>query len=107
MEVVMNRIKELRIESNKTQNEIAGIVDTSQSNYSKYELGTIEPDINTLIKLADYYNVSLDFLCGRQFCTDLGIVTPKQHKLFRMIQTLDNDRFYLLYGYTERLLKEA
>lgn len=103
----MNRIKELRIESQKTQNEIAGIVDTSQSNYSKYELGTIEPDIHTLIKLADYYNVSLDYLCGRQFCTDLGIVTPIQHKLFQMIQKLDNNRFYLLYGYTERLLKEA
>lgn len=103
----MNRIKELRIEANKTQSEIANIVDTSQSNYSKYELGTIEPDLQTLFKLADYYNVSLDFLCGREFCKDLGMITTQQNTLFKMIQQLDNDNFFKVYGYTERLLRET
>ena len=102
----MESIKKLRIESGKTQTEIAQMVDVSQSNYSKYELGTIEPDIKTLVRLADFYQVSLDYLCGRKFGNELEKITDKQSQLFKMIQKLDNDRFFMVYGYTERLLRE-
>lgn len=59
------RIRNLREDKDLTQREIAGILGMSQTGYSKYETG--ENDIPTaiLIKLADYYNVSTDYLLGR------------------------------------------
>lgn len=61
------RLKELRLKHNLTQIETAQIAQCSQSNYSKYELEKLSPDVNTLSKLANYYNVSLDYLCDRQW----------------------------------------
>ena len=62
----MIRLKELRKEFNKTQNEIALLIKTSQSNYGKYERGELEPDIDTLCVLADFYGVSVDYLIGHK-----------------------------------------
>ena len=58
------RIRDLREDKDMSQSEIAKILDMSQTGYSKYETG--ENDIPTaiLIKLADYYNTSVDYLLG-------------------------------------------
>ena len=53
-------LKKLRKENNKTQDDIANIINTSRVTYTRYELETSEPNIETLIKIADYYNVRLD-----------------------------------------------
>lgn len=74
------KIKELRQQLNKTQEEIAKILNISQSNYSKYERNEIEPDIETLKKIADYFDVSLDFLCGRPRPYDLPSTTTSGQK---------------------------
>ena len=60
-----NRIRDLREDSDLNQTQIAKILGMSQTGYSKYETG--ENDIPTaiLIKLADFYNVSVDYLLGR------------------------------------------
>lgn len=59
------RLRDLREDCDLTQKEIAEILGMSQTGYSKYETG--ENDIPTiiLIKLADYYNTSTDYLLGR------------------------------------------
>lgn len=54
------KIYELRKEKQLSQEEISKQVDISQSNYSKYEKEKIEMPINTAIKLANFYNVSLE-----------------------------------------------
>jgi len=58
------RIRSLREDSDKNQTQIAKMLGMSQTGYSKYETG--ENDIPTLIliKLARYYNVSIDYLLG-------------------------------------------
>lgn len=60
------RLKELRKINNKTQQEMASLIKTSQSNYGKYERGELEPDIETLCLLADYFSVSVDYLIEHQ-----------------------------------------
>ena len=61
----IKRIRDLREDSDKTQKEIADILGTSQTMYARYERGANELPIRHLMKLADYYNVSTDFILGR------------------------------------------
>lgn len=58
-------LKELRNESGKTQKELAEILNITDRTYGHYETGKREPSIDTLILIADYYKVSLDYLTGR------------------------------------------
>lgn len=101
------KLKELRKENGKTQEEVANFLHVSRPTYNGYELGTIQITTDTLIKLADFYDVSLDYLCGRNFTNNLDYITPQQSTLFKMIQKLDNDKFFMAYGYVARLLNEA
>ena len=59
------RLKELQIAKGMTQNELAKVIGYSSLSYARYEKGEREPDISTLCKLADYFNVSVDYLRGR------------------------------------------
>ncbi len=61
------RIRDLREDHDLTQSQVAKILGCTQQTYSRYENGEITIDINSLIKLADFYNTSLDFLVGRNF----------------------------------------
>ncbi len=60
-----NRIRELREEKNLTQIELAKKFNITSASISQYELGKRFPDQETLEKLADYFNVSIDYLIGR------------------------------------------
>lgn len=61
----MIRLKELRKTKNLLQSEIATAVGLSIQTYSSYEVGARNPDYDTLIKLADFFNVTTDYLLGR------------------------------------------
>ena len=60
----MLRLKDLREDRDLNQEEIAKMLNISQTNYSKYELGKINIPISSLKKLAEYYNTSVDYLLG-------------------------------------------
>ncbi len=60
----MLRLKDLREDRDLKQEDIAKILNISQTNYSKYELGKINIPISSLIKLANFYNTSIDYLLG-------------------------------------------
>lgn len=59
------RICDLREDHDKTQSEIAAMLGTSQTMYARYERGASELPIRHLIKLADYYKVSTDYILCR------------------------------------------
>ncbi len=59
------RIRDLREDNDKKQIELAKYLNIDQSTYSDYENGKINIPIEQLIKIADFYNVSLDYLVGR------------------------------------------
>jgi len=65
MNKLQDQLKLLRTEKELTQADIAKIVNVHQVTYQGWEKGKSEPDINKLVKLADYYRVSTDFLIGR------------------------------------------
>ena len=59
------RIRDLREDHDLKQREIADYLNCSQQVYSNYELGQRDIPTDVLIKLADYYNVSIDYLLGQ------------------------------------------
>lgn len=69
----MLRLRELRTEREKTQVELASILGVSRQVYANYENGINEPSIETLIRLADYFECSLDYLVSRE--DDFGNIT--------------------------------
>ena len=58
------RIRDLREDTDKTQEEIAQILGISRQHYSLYETGKRELPMHHFVALAEYYNVSLDYLSG-------------------------------------------
>lgn len=97
------RLKEIRKKTKKTQLEIAQIIKVAQTTYSGYELETNEPNIETLCKLADYYGVSLDYLCGRDYSNDIGYLTPQEKKFFKTYKQLNNQNQNKAIGYVQGL----
>ena len=63
---VFKRVKELREDFDKSQEEIANVLGTSQSYYAQYENGKRAIPFERMVILAKYYNVSLDYLVGRK-----------------------------------------
>lgn len=59
------RIKDMRVDADLKQETIAKYLGIRQNVYSRYERGSQTIPLPLLIKLADFYNVSLDFLAGR------------------------------------------
>ena len=64
--IIYPNIRNLRKDNNKTQEELAAYLNMTQTNYSKYELGKINIPIEVFIKLADYYDVTVDYLVSRK-----------------------------------------
>lgn len=68
------RIRDLREDRDLTQSMLAKLLGCSQQTYSRYESGEITIDIFNLIKLAEFYNTSCDYLLG---LTDISIPYKK------------------------------
>ena len=93
------KLKELRIKKNTSQMEMAKLLNVTQTTYGRYELESSEPNIDTLCKLADYYNVSLDYLVGREFTNDIGYLNEQQKNAVKMIQQLNENNLALAIAY--------
>lgn len=59
------RLKELRNAKGISQLKLAMDLNMNQNTISRYETGEREPGVNELIRIADYFNVSVDYLIGR------------------------------------------
>ncbi len=67
------RIRDLREDNDETQQEIATILNTSQTMYARYERGANELPIHHLITLANHYGVSTDYILCRTNNTEVNI----------------------------------
>ena len=65
-EVISKRLKEIRKKHGYSQNEVAIYCDITEKAYQNYELKTRLPKIDVLVKIADLYKISLDYLVGRK-----------------------------------------
>jgi len=63
--IFANRLKDLREQFFLTQPDLGGVINVSQSNISRYEKGLSFPSVETLYLMADYFDISIDYLVGR------------------------------------------
>ena len=59
-----NRIRDMREDHDLEQKDVAKILGISRQYYSRYELGQVDLPIRHYIALAEFYNISIDYLCG-------------------------------------------
>lgn len=64
MHMIYENIRNLREDNDKKQRELAEYLHVSQNTYSQYENGILSLSPETLIKLAEFYNTSVDYLLG-------------------------------------------
>lgn len=67
---MVKNLRNLRLSRGISQQQLADVIGTSQQSINKYENHNIEPDISTLMQLADYFCVTVDYLIGHIEQTD-------------------------------------
>lgn len=98
-----DRLRAARIHRERTLQETADAIGITLRTYQKYEGGNVYPDYDRLVCLADFLNISLDFLFGRDdYLKSLGVVVdvpqagpprrpkPQRSRQTRQIQPADN-----------------
>ncbi len=97
MDLFSNRLVELRKRNKVTQKNLADAVGLNVRMIQFYESGTKKPDYDNLVKLAEYFNVSLDFLSGKSD-SEKGViersVPSEQAELLRWIEENVGDVFF-------------
>lgn len=63
--ILADSLRRFRNDFQLTQKSVANTLGVQESAYQRYEHGKVVPSVNVIIKLADAYNVSLDYLVGR------------------------------------------
>lgn len=65
MKIFQERLIELRKQNGYTQQKVAEVLNIKQPSYIRYEKGYAEPSLENLVKIADLFDVSVDYLLGR------------------------------------------
>ena len=88
----MNNLKKIRLLAEKTQAETAKELDVTQHTYSNYELGKTQPDMDTLVKLADFFKTTIDNLLGHEvpYLFDKSTLTQWQRVILELLPQMDD-----------------
>ena len=103
----MNRIRELREEKNLTQQLLGEKLQTTTKNIYRWENELTEMSTSTLLRLADFFEVSVDYILCRE--NDIGIIslsnelTPFQNNLLEVVNKLSRDDQFQVLGFAQAL----
>ncbi len=97
-------LRQLRKQKKITQTDMAKYLNMTTVGYGHYETGKAEPNIETLIKIADFYGVSVDYVVGHNMNNGFGYLNEKETdlvKTFRLLSTLSQGK---VLGYARALI---
>lgn len=100
------RLKYLREQAGISQTELAKRLEIPRINYNKYELESITPPLSMLIKIADYYGVSLDYLCGREVANSvqIGALDENKRKAVELLDKMNSASAIKAVNYMQGLI---
>lgn len=96
--MLSNNLEKLRKQNKITQKDFAKELGVPYTTYNAYELSKSIPTLDTLIKIADYFNVSLDYLVGRNF---QGGLSTDEYELINMYRQLIEPEQKRIMGFLE------
>lgn len=97
-------LKRLMFENNIKQNELAKEMHINTTTLNNYINQKTEPDIKTLIALADRFDVSLDYLCERVWNNKIGYIPEEKKEVVKIILQLNEINTIKILGYASGLL---
>lgn len=107
----LKNLKKLRLERNLTQLQLSIALGVAQETISKYEIGVAYPQPSMLIKIADYFHVSVDYLLGRTEVQGLIVLpakinNPKFSEIYNKYMSLSDKDKYTFDQFLEFLSKK-
>lgn len=107
---MVKNLRALRLAKGISQQQLADVIGTTQQSINKYENHSTEPDIDTLIQLADYFETSIDELVDHTVGPDSGpkgpLLTHKEAVFLRDYRTLTREEQESLRLVTKNYLKK-
>lgn len=100
----MNKIKELRKSKGMSQKELADLLYVNQTAVSQWERGITYPNQNTIKKLADYFDVTIDCLLGHEKMPSDNAPESISSKITDLFNQLDDNQQKIALDYLEFLL---
>lgn len=90
-------LKKLRTENGLSQQELTDRLTINRSTYARYETSSTQPDYETLERIADYYNVTIDYLLGRSSHPKLSAerdkdVNKEVEELMKLLQAMPDEK---------------
>lgn len=117
--MIGKKLQQLRKKKNLTQEDLSEKLGISRSSLSLYEIDKREPDGETLVRIADYFDVSLDHLFGRALLTkdennitqsyleNINTLSENEHELLELFRSVKNDKDqYKLLGRFEEIISQ-
>lgn len=99
--ILGNRIKQLRISRGLTQRDLANFLNISNTTLSQYESGKRQPSNQVLLKLGEYFNVSVGYLLGsekEQSAFSTQVSSPENSDIEDILAKLEEADGLMLYG---------
>lgn len=99
--VLDENIRKMRKEKGLTQEQLADIMGVSTASVSKWETGASFPEISILCQLADFFNVSVDFLLGRETLLKKCVILCNKKDCEMMLKDYVAEQGFEVYSYVE------
>lgn len=94
-------LKNLRKQNNLTQTQLAQALNLSKNQILRYENELTPIPSNELIEMANFFNVSLDFLCNRPFNNNIGYIPENVRELVKIIISLNEQDIKEVYSFVK------
>lgn len=108
MEKFTERLKQLRSARKMTQTRLAQLLDVSPRVYNRWENGVATPHLDTVVRIADILDVSLDELAGRKATNgEANIHNPELHRLYKRVDQLSDEDQKALVVVLDSLVKRS
>lgn len=99
------KLKEIRQQKGMNQAELAKVLGITQASYSHYETNRRQPDIQLLVKLADYFKVTVDELIGHDvpYLINKSLLSEEQLAIIEKLKNLDTNQCNKILAYIDGL----
>lgn len=102
----MENLKKLRENNNLTQQQMADILNIQRPTYTRYETGERQPDFELLIRIAQHFNVSIDYLLGNEAKLPEKDTSSLSDKIIEVFNRLDEEKQNTVLAYAEFLASQ-